>query len=811
MKRLNVLAVIGLLLAFAMLPMAPTTGQQASDAESNLSFDAFNLQSYWYSRYILSRSHARAGAGVHMLRGPMFGGDLDELQSTVKGFSKTTGHAVPTNPWPVFLEFKSARPFFSQSPDQSDFATLRWQRDSFDTTIDVGALGQAATKKIVWIEQFLRAVYDPPENRFIGFVLSGEVLSTFQWLMQNGTNTGEPLEPGNREGAYVPASFELQLESATGPDGNPRPPQIAGVSVKDPDSVLSDQWALLWATSEFMSLTDNSETQQYYDGDPFPPKASQLATNLAKTVFGNIQNRHWNGDVGTLVDRNHEGSERGTTVTTATVSRALNGIANVYKAFQGQELASQAERMIDRQASYLTQLQRENGRFPNAYDTTEGTVASSPTTLESQAAAIAGLLVAFDVTGNDNYRTAAFQGYQWMLDNLWDEENGVYRSARGTSTSTYTPWDVGSVLASHRNLLLKGDDLAGHRMVEFWHNVVNRSGMLQAELPQTGEAIGDGDPDTNDNGIPEPGKASAIEGAPHGVDAVLAHEVQLDGNSGEWDVTDRTFRTAAQMYAANEMYMTGIPTFAPPMVQALELRSITPESKVELANLDEARANHERIMRSIREPQPAQEQEQEEGQQQRRTQADQAPAEPAGRGIQALDGAVVRGGDATVFFNAEGEDGEKVCYANHSMDDGGFEVGCLNVPEAGETNRLETQAPSGETSGETSAESTSENEDASAQPDGKSLTVTASEFRFQPNQIEVEPGQDVTLTFTNDGQLEHNLTIPAMRAGTETIEAGATAELTFTAPSDESAYPIEFECTVAGHSEAGMVGEIVLD
>jgi len=367
MKRINVLAVIGLLFAIAVLPMAPTVGQQASnsDSDSKLSFDQFNLQSYWYSRYILSRAHARAGVGVHMLRGPVFQGDLSQLQSTVKGFSETTGHAIPTNPWPVFLEFKSAKPFFTQIPDQSDFATLRWQRDSFDPTIDLGALGQAATKKIVWIEQFLRAIYDPPENRFIGFVLSSEVLSTFQWLAQHGTNTGEPLEPGNANNAYFPASFEIQLESATGPDGNPRPPQIAGMSIKDADSILSDQWALLWATTEMMSLTDNSETQQYYDGDPFPSEASQLATNLSKAVFGNLQNRHWNADVGTLIDRNDGGTQMGTTVTTATAARAFNGLANVYKVFQGKQTASQAERMIDRIPECLRHSRRFNGLQPD--------------------------------------------------------------------------------------------------------------------------------------------------------------------------------------------------------------------------------------------------------------------------------------------------------------------------------------------------------------------------------------------------------------------------------------------------------------
>jgi len=344
------------------------------------------------------------------------------------------------------------------------------------------------------------------------------------------------------------------------------------------------------------------------------------------------------------------------------------------------------------------------------------------------------------------------------------------------------------VLTAHRNLLLKGDDLAGHRLVEFWINVVTRSGMLQAELPQTGEVIGDGNPDTNDNGIPEPGLASAAEGAPHGVDAVLAHEVQLNPNTGQWTVTDRTFRTEAQMYAANEMYITGIPTFAPQMVQALELRSITPESKVELASLDEAQRNHERLMRSIRKPRHAQ-------------QPDPAADD---RGLQSLDGAVVLGDNATVFFSAPGENGEKVCYANYSTSKGSFEVGCLPVPAAGETNHLGADVQARQTSTELGDDQNQQNTTDMA------LTVSAAEFKFQPNQIEVHPGQKVTVTFTNYGQLNHNLTIPSLDVGTPMIEPGARTEFTFTAPSDESAYPIEFECTIPGHREAGMVGEVVL-
>ena len=587
----NFMAIVGV---FVLIISLSGIAVLAVDQED---FGEFNLESYWYSRYILSRAHARSGFGVHMLRGPLFGGDMKELQSTVKSFSEKTGHALPPNPWPVFLEFKSGDPYFTQKPKQSDFSTLRWQKDSFDKTIVTGALGQAAVKKIVWIEQFLRAIYDPPENRFIGFVLTGEVLNTLNWLRANGTNTGEPLDPKDPQGAYFPHSFKLGFEMEKTEDGKPLPPKPTSVMVENSDSLLSDQWALLWATTELKTLAENDETSQYYDGDPFPAEVKKLATGLSMAIFSNIQNRHWNSEEGTLVDRNKGGVEMGHELDTSTVSRAVIGLANFYKAFHGEKPSEKAAKMVADQAEYLLGLQNEDGRFPNGVNLETGDVAMTPTSLKSQMAAINALLIAYDITGNEELKDGAFRGFQWALDNLWDEENGVYKSSAVANTYRYDPWALGSVLAASRNLLLKGDDLAGHRLVEFWQNAVNGSGMIQAELPKTGEVIGDGEYDTDGDGIPEPGKASATEEASYGVDSVLANEVQLDSMTGEWTVKDRTYYTQSQMYAANEMYITGIPIFAPQMIDALALRSITPESKVELAPMDEAKAKHNRMVR----------------------------------------------------------------------------------------------------------------------------------------------------------------------------------------------------------------------
>jgi hypothetical protein len=174
---------------------------------TDISYNEFNLESYWYSRYILSRAHARSGFGVHQVWGPLFQGDMPTMRAMMKQFSEITGHGLPVNPWPVFLEFESAKPYFVVAPDQADFATLRWDASTFDTTLVTGALGQAAMKKTAWVEQFLRAEYDPPENRFIGFVLSGEVINTFNWLRMNSCQHWPADRSGELPWRVLPALF----------------------------------------------------------------------------------------------------------------------------------------------------------------------------------------------------------------------------------------------------------------------------------------------------------------------------------------------------------------------------------------------------------------------------------------------------------------------------------------------------------------------------------------------------------------------------------------------------------------------------
>jgi len=60
----------------------------------------------------------------------------------------------PQGAYPIFLEFASGSPRFSQPPVPSDFDTLRWNPKGFDTTIVPASLGQTLLKQVLWSEDF---------------------------------------------------------------------------------------------------------------------------------------------------------------------------------------------------------------------------------------------------------------------------------------------------------------------------------------------------------------------------------------------------------------------------------------------------------------------------------------------------------------------------------------------------------------------------------------------------------------------------------------------------------------------------------
>ncbi|MGH2754743.1 MAG: cupredoxin domain-containing protein, partial [Actinomycetota bacterium] len=83
------------------------------------------------------------------------------------------------------------------------------------------------------------------------------------------------------------------------------------------------------------------------------------------------------------------------------------------------------------------------------------------------------------------------------------------------------------------------------------------------------------------------------------------------------------------------------------------------------------------------------------------------------------------------------------------------------------------------------------------------VTVTAIDFSFDPDSVEVEPGAEAEITLQNDGEAPHSFTVDDGDFEVE-AEAGDSASGTFTAPDEDAT--LGFHCKF--HPQ--MTGEIVV-
>ena len=84
------------------------------------------------------------------------------------------------------------------------------------------------------------------------------------------------------------------------------------------------------------------------------------------------------------------------------------------------------------------------------------------------------------------------------------------------------------------------------------------------------------------------------------------------------------------------------------------------------------------------------------------------------------------------------------------------------------------------------------------------LNLTMTDYAFDPKQLSLTPGQRAILVLQNKGTVEHNLEIPELRLSSQPVAPGQTARLEIAGP----ARVYKLICTIPGHEEQGMVGEL---
>ena len=96
---------------------------------------------------------------------------------------------------------------------------------------------------------------------------------------------------------------------------------------------------------------------------------------------------------------------------------------------------------------------------------------------------------------------------------------------------------------------------------------------------------------------------------------------------------------------------------------------------------------------------------------------------------------------------------------------------------------------------------------ASSAPAGVSLTLKAQDIKFDLKEIKAKVNQPVNITFISEGTIEHTFVVVDLGVK-ETVLPGQKKVITFT-PNKTGTF--KFVCDVLGHTESGMVGQLIVE
>lgn len=589
---------------------------RASEAKLPLAHDIefsyiTNVEAYWYSRYNLMSATARGRVGIGVIHGPyldlrareatrlnVFGRQRGELSVSNKDVMLTGVIAsylgrsgMPSkyeNAVPLMLEFKSADPHFTTPIDTqagptgrprylTDYKTMSWSHGRMDKTINLGGVGQALLKKVLWAKFFLRRNHmddDFPGEVFLGnnaedglrgSMLTLETVSTM--LMTKAALFAEPNSKklsGIDPSSYRPESGLKYLPHEIRPTliyMGDMPVRHYDFKLLDASSQLWDQASWLWATAEFFDYANPRHSENWnqvfgyqtpYDGSVMEQKYALLAQSLAATVFDNLNAMHTVD--GVLISAWHPKTGPGKTVSVADLSLAMVALAKYAEVMDLDEKRRMgALKVMRKQADFLLRVARPDGSYAQQYNVANGTPVGLRD-MTSQAFAIRALVAAHRASGDAAYLEAARKTNAIWNAEFWDEKAWLYRNTRDDDRVVYTPIDVGAALAALREMLLiDKDPKLLVRFKRFFVQSVDVSGMMQAEDIYTGENIDEvraGNFDSDGDGIPFMGSGDGR----YGIDSVFASSVEFDLSKAHKQKDEVTAITAQVRMSGEQIY-----------------------------------------------------------------------------------------------------------------------------------------------------------------------------------------------------------------------------------------------------------------
>ena len=86
---------------------------------------------------------------------------------------------------------------------------------------------------------------------------------------------------------------------------------------------------------------------------------------------------------------------------------------------------------------------------------------------------------------------------------------------------------------------------------------------------------------------------------------------------------------------------------------------------------------------------------------------------------------------------------------------------------------------------------------------------SGAEFAFEPGTITGNHGETVEIRFDNQGTIAHDFAIPDLGFSVSTTNANEIGTAVLTLPQTAGTY--EFICSIPGHKEAGMTGQLIVN
>jgi uncharacterized cupredoxin-like copper-binding protein len=88
---------------------------------------------------------------------------------------------------------------------------------------------------------------------------------------------------------------------------------------------------------------------------------------------------------------------------------------------------------------------------------------------------------------------------------------------------------------------------------------------------------------------------------------------------------------------------------------------------------------------------------------------------------------------------------------------------------------------------------------------GQTVTITSHDIFFDPTEVTIPAGSDVTVSLPNEGAAQHNFSIDDLNIHVD-IAPGTTEQVVINAPAGS----YQYYCNVPGHKEAGMTGTLTV-